>query len=57
MAFGFCEELYDISISDELKYINFKDEYGGAVDVFAGCGKLKLSVRTKLEELGYKGEF
>ncbi len=55
-AFYNCYELYDISISDTLTHINFSEKYR-LFNHFGYCGKLKLSTRKRLKELGYKGGF
>ncbi len=64
-AFSHCEKLRDITIPKEItqidfppyKYVNDAWMKVTWINVFNDCGKLKLKVRTQLEELGYKGEF
>jgi hypothetical protein len=43
------------SSSGEYEWIKLRDD--GLWYIFDGCGKLPLATRSKLKELGYKGEF
>jgi hypothetical protein len=52
-----CSNLTDIIFSDNLKLISFKWENKSAKSTFKGCGKLKLTVRQQLKEIGYNGDF
>jgi hypothetical protein len=50
-AFNGCSELNNLIIPDSLTSVKFGDW------VFAGCGKLPLATRSKIEALGYTGKF
>jgi hypothetical protein len=58
-AFKECTNLTDIIIPDSVRSIAFRQKSSRNISkyVFEGCGKLKLSVRQRLKELGYNGEF
>jgi hypothetical protein len=54
-AFANCSELTDVIIPDSITAIEFTP--GNSFDyAFRGCGKLN-AVRSRLESLGYKGNF
>jgi hypothetical protein len=50
-AFYNCGELYNLSIPDSLTAL----EWGNST--FAGCGKLKIATRKRLQDLGHTGDF
>jgi len=56
-AFEGCSNLTDIIIPDNIKSIAFKWGNRPARTIFKDCGKLKLTVRQQLKELGYNGDF
>jgi hypothetical protein len=59
-AFDGAGELYNLVIPETLTSLRFdegNDLMAGTKDAFAGCSKLKLATRKRLQELGYKGEF
>ncbi len=66
-AFDGCSRLRNITIPSNIKHIDFPhstrdDSYhyypkDYSEDAFRACGKLKLTVRAQLEELGYNGTF
>ncbi|MDR1506842.1 MAG: leucine-rich repeat domain-containing protein [Treponema sp.] len=47
-----CGELYNLSIPDSITALTWD---GGSQ--FRGCGKLKLTTRQRLKDLGYTGNF
>jgi hypothetical protein len=59
-AFDGAEELYNLVIPETLASLEFgeghpyRNETG---DAFAGCGKLPIKTRQRLQELGYTGKF
>jgi hypothetical protein len=59
LAFLYCGELNNLIIPDSLSSIKFT-EYGkvnSANQSFAGCGKLPIATRQKIQGLGYTGTF
>jgi hypothetical protein len=59
-AFRGCSEMNNLIIPDSLSTVQFI-VYGRGPDpynrAFAGCGKLPLATRARIESLGYKGKF
>ncbi|MDR2784447.1 MAG: leucine-rich repeat domain-containing protein [Treponema sp.] len=59
-AFDGAGELYNLIIPETLTSLEFDEGNNlraGTTDAFAGCSKLKLATRKRLQELGYTGEF
>jgi hypothetical protein len=68
-AFRDCTELYNLTIPDSLTAVHFykvfrdgvyeEVDWEGVYDGghFKGCGKLPLATRSRLNALGYKGQF
>jgi hypothetical protein len=59
-AFDGAEELYNLVIPETLTSLEFDegDDFRiGTKDAFAGCSKLKLATRKRLQDLGYTGSF
>jgi hypothetical protein len=59
-AFDGAEELYNLVIPETLTSLEFDEGNNlraGTTDAFAGCGKLKLATRKRLQDLGYTGGF
>jgi hypothetical protein len=54
-VFGGCGELYNRSIPDSITAVTWEEHFGESQ--FAGCGKLKLATRQKLQAIGYTGDF
>jgi len=54
-AFTRCTGLSVITIPDDLKTVEW--ENGSYSSAFTGCGRLTLSTRKRLQELGYQGGF
>jgi hypothetical protein len=60
-AFSGCGELIELTIPASLANIKFLDQFSDDENpdnyAFAGCGKLPIRTRQKLQELGYRSGF
>jgi hypothetical protein len=60
-AFSGCGELIELTIPASIKSIKFLGQFTDDEDpnnyAFAGCGKLPIRTRQRLQELGYKSGF
>jgi hypothetical protein len=60
-AFSGCSELTDLIIPESIKSIKFLDQFSNDEDpdnyAFAGCGKLPIRIRQKLQGFGYTSGF
>ncbi|GHU14807.1 hypothetical protein FACS1894161_5500 [Spirochaetia bacterium] len=59
-AFDGAEELYNLVIPETLTSLEFGEGHPFRIeteDAFAGCSKLPIKTRKRLQELGYKGAF
>ena len=58
-AFVYCSELSDLKIPDSLNSVKFipPDAFGTPNLAFAGCGKLPIATRQRLQQLGYADNF
>lgn len=56
-VFTGCGELYELIIPENIQNITWITWPDYSIGSFAGCGKLPLATRKRLQELGYKGKF
>jgi hypothetical protein len=60
-AFSGCGELVELAIPESLAGIKFMDQYGDEEVpdnfAFAGCGKLPIRIRQRLQKFGYESWF